>query len=199
MNRRETPEINAGSMADIAFLLLIFFLVTTTMDVDLGIPKMLSKDLNHEKIDVLENNVLEINLNGNNEIMINEKLVTMPNEIKQLAMDFIDNGGGTNLKGETCDWCTGRKYPNLSDHPDKALIAIKSSRNTNYATYIAVQNEVLSAYAELRNTLSTSMYGMSYDDMVNQETTSNSKALQEKILFIKSKYPQHLVEEDPIK
>ena len=199
MNRRESPEINAGSMADIAFLLLIFFLVTTTMEVDLGIPKRLPQKVTDQNIELVDKNVLEIHINAKNEIMVEDVLVSNVGEIKQLAIDFIDNGGGTDKNGNPCDWCKGRKAQNLSDHPDKAVIIIKSSRNTSYATYISVQNEILSAYTQLRNDLSTNLYGKSFEVLLNEQKLSNNTVLADKVELIKNKYPQHLIEEDPIK
>lgn len=199
MNRRESPEINAGSMADIAFLLLIFFLVTTTMEVDLGIPKRLPQKITDTDIELLDKNVLEIHINAKNEIMVEDVLISNVGEIKQLAIDFIDNGGGTDKNGNDCDWCKGRKAQNLSDHPDKAVITIKSSRNTSYATYISVQNEILSAYTQLRNDLSTNLYGKSFEVLLNEQKLSNNTVLADKVELIKNKYPQHLIEEDPIK
>jgi biopolymer transport protein ExbD len=199
MNRRESPEINVGSMADIAFLLLIFFLVTTTMEVDLGIPKRLPQKITDTDIELLDKNVLEIHINAKNEIMVEDVLISNVGEIKQLAIDFIDNGGGTDKNGNVCDWCKGRKAQNLSDHPDKAVITIKSSRNSSYATYISVQNEVLSAYTQLRNNLSANLYGKSFEVLLNEQKLSNNTILTDKVELIKNKYPQHLIEEDPIK
>jgi hypothetical protein len=89
MSRKDSPEINAGSMADIAFLLLIFFLVTTTMNVDTGIsrkiPQKQEKPLN---INVNKRNVLEININKNDELFVNGNTIAL-SELKQIAVDFI--------------------------------------------------------------------------------------------------------------
>ena len=104
MNRRENPEINAGSMADIAFLLLIFFLVTTTMDVDSGILRKIPKEQkNDQKIILKDKNVLDITINNNNELLVENSILNI-NKLKQIAIDFIDNGGGLDKNKKACDW-----------------------------------------------------------------------------------------------
>ena len=147
MSKKDSPEINAGSMADIAFLLLIFFLVTTTMDVDSGILKKIPQKEKHPReITIKEKNILEITINKNNELFINEQTVAI-SELKEIALSFIDNGGGFNIEGENCSWCNGDKNPKSSDHPTKAVIAIDADRNADYGFYITVLDNVNSAYA----------------------------------------------------
>ena len=76
MSRKKSPEINAGSMADIAFLLLIFFLVTTTMNVDAGISKKIPEKITHETpINIKEKNILEVNINFNNQLFVDGKII----------------------------------------------------------------------------------------------------------------------------
>ena len=197
MAQRGLPEINAGSMADIAFLLLIFFLVTTTLNTEIGIFKMLpKKDITNLKVDVSERNVLEINLNSTNEILIEGSQLVLINDIRQVIIDFIDNGGGTDLEGNECSWCLGNKNEQSSDHPAKAIIKIESNRNASYASYIAVQNEILGAYSELRNRLAQSLYGTSFTNMVSDyKKDKNNTELYSKIELIRKKYPQHISEE----
>ena len=121
MSRKQNTEINAGSMADIAFLLLIFFLVTTTLNVDSGIlRKIPPKDNVASEMVIRDRNFLEVQINSNNEVMVDNKLVNI-NDLKQIGIDFIDNGGGLSTNNLACDWCKGEKQSNLSDHPTKNL------------------------------------------------------------------------------
>ncbi|MDY7394440.1 biopolymer transporter ExbD [Aureibaculum sp. 2210JD6-5] len=190
MSERNNPEINAGSMADIAFLLLIFFLVTTTMDTEIGIYKKLpEKQTDISRINVNEKNVLEINLNANDEILIEGDQTIDIRELKQIVVDFIDNGAGTNANGEKCTWCNGKKNETSSDHPEKAMIQFQTQRNSTYSIYISVQNEILSAYAELRNKLSQSLYGKNFNELKNEI----------EIDLVRKSYPQLLTEETPLK
>ncbi|MFO7672284.1 MAG: biopolymer transporter ExbD [Lutibacter sp.] len=204
MARRENAEINAGSMADIAFLLLIFFLVTTTMDVDSGIARKLPEktDVQSDVI-VREKNVLDIVVNRNNQLLVENEYVKVT-DVKRLAMKFIDNGGGLGTPvddkpGEPCDYCGGDKDPNSSDHPTRAVISLQSDRGTSYGMYISIQNEIEGAYNELRNTLSKKLYGRTYDELLSDYKDNPSKSLQDKIDDLKNKYPQIITEPEPIK
>jgi biopolymer transport protein ExbD len=191
MSRKETPEINAGSMADIAFLLLIFFLVTTTMNVDAGISKKIpQKQENATDIDINERNILEVNINKKNQLFVDGKIIPLT-DLKQITMNFIDNGGGLDINKKACDWCEGKKDKLSSDHPSKAIISIKTDRTTTYETYISTLDVLNSAYTQLRNKLSTKMYHKNYVRMLNDFKKSNTKNknIQEKIKLIREKYP----------
>lgn len=204
MARRENSEINAGSMADIAFLLLIFFLVTTTMDVDSGIARKLPEKTEEQpEVIVKEKNILDIVVNRNNQLLVENEYVKVA-DVKRLAMKFIDNGGGLGTPiddqpGQPCDYCEGNRDPDSSDHPSKAIISLQSDRGTTYGMYISVQNEIEAAYNELRNRLSRKLYGRSYDELLNDYKDNPSKSLQDKIDNLKDKYPQIITEPEPIK
>ena len=207
MARRETPEINAGSMADIAFLLLIFFLVTTTMNVDSGISRKLPEKppADYQPPIIKEKNVLDITVNRNNQLLVEAKDYVKATDIKQIAIDFIDNGGGEgNNDAGKCDYCEGKRLETSSDHPNKAIISLQSDRGTSYAMYISIQNEIESAYTELRNRLATKMYGKSYTVLLKDyDLAKNAKQfkaadkLKLKIDKIKEMYPQIISEPDP--
>ena len=209
MARRETPEINAGSMADIAFLLLIFFLVTTTMDVDAGISRRLPEKQppNAPKPPIIkERNVFEIMINKDNDILV-ENEYRKVNEIKELAIAFIDNGGSEGnpieLFGESagtkCSWCEGDKNPESSDHPNKAIISIKTDRSTEMGTFIGVQDEVGRAYAFLRNRLAMKEFGKTYTEMIKEDANNKSnpsQKLKDNIKKIKTMYPEIITESE---
>ena len=191
MSRKQSPEINAGSMADIAFLLLIFFLVTTTMNVDSGIlRKIAKKNEKQPEIKIKEKNILEVNINKNNELFVDEKIIQLK-ELKQIAIDFIDNGGGLGTNNTSCDWCTGNKDKTSSDHPSKAFIYIKPANTANYETYITVLNDVNAAYTHLRNKLSAKIYKMNYVRLLEEvkKEGNNKNELLQKIKYIREKYP----------
>jgi len=206
MARRENSEINAGSMADIAFLLLIFFLVTTTMDVDSGISRKLpEKTPEDQKVDVIvkEKNIFDIVVNRNNQILIESEIVGV-SDIKKLAVAFIDNGGGIGNPvdgepGEACDYCKGAQSPLSSDHPNKAVISLQSDRGTTYGMYISIQNEIEGAYIELRNRLGLEKYRRSYDELLKDYKDNPSESLSDKIDFLKASYPQIISEPEPLK
>lgn len=148
MAKRAAPEVNAGSMADIAFLLLIFFLVTTTIPKDSGISRKLPPiDPNESEPPVIrQKNIFTVALNGRDQLMVEDELMEIK-DLRAAAIEFLDNNGDG-----TCTFCRGKRDPESSDNPtDKAVISLKNERETSYATYISVQNELVAAYNELRN------------------------------------------------
>lgn len=206
MARRENPEINAGSMADIAFLLLIFFLVTTTMNVDSGISKRLSEKppIDYVPPVIKKKNIFDVVINRNNELLVEGERMSVK-ELKAAALKFIDNGGGIGNPGEDgtpgapCDYCEGEKSESSSDHPSKAVISVQTDRLTNFDTYITVQNELLRAYSELRNRLSQKRYNMSFTELeAAYKDDSKNEALKKKVEAIRTAYPQIISDVEPI-
>ena len=198
MARREGGEINAGSMADIAFLLLVFFLVTTTMDVDAGISRKLSEKPPEDFVPpiIKERNVFKVVINNQDRLLVEDQEVTYQ-EVKDLAVEFIDNGGGVGKPGpngepgEPCDYCNGKKDESSSDHPNKAVISVDSGRATSYGMYITVQNELLGAYTILRDRYAKNKFGMSFVEMekIYKADRKNTK-LKKQIDEVKEAYPQ---------
>jgi biopolymer transport protein ExbD len=204
MARRENPEINAGSMADIAFLLLIFFLVTTTMNVDSGVSKKLSEKPPADYVPpvIKEKNIFEVGINRNNELLVEGERMDIKG-LKEAAIAFIDNGGGegkveNGIATGKCSYCKGEKSESSSDHPNKAIISVQSDRLTEYGTYIAVQDQLLRAYTVLRNRLSMATYKVSFTEL--EEAYKDNKTnqdLKKKVEFIKTSYPQIISDAEP--
>lgn len=158
--RSGPPEVNAGSMADIAFLLLIFFLVTTTIETDQGINRKLPP-IEQSKTDVIikEKNILQVLVNKNDQLLVNDELLELK-DLRKKAVEFLDNGGDG-----TCVYCKGTRNPESSDNPEKAIISLQNDAETSYKTYIAVQNELVAAYYELRDRECLKKYGVTYREM----------------------------------
>ncbi len=191
MSKRSLPEINAGSMADIAFLLLIFFLVTTTMDVDSGILKKIPPKVeNPPIIDFHKRNILVVNINKNNAISVDDEVIEI-SKLKEIALNFIDNGAGNDFNSQPCTWCKGKKDPASSDHPKKAVVSVSSDRAATYETYISVLDNLNGAYAILRNRLSKELYDVSYSELLGQlkKETKNKELIAQKVKLIRDKYP----------
>ena len=146
MAKRSAPEVNAGSMADIAFLLLIFFLVTTTIEKDSGINRKLPPmEESDEDVIIKQKNIFTVLLNGRDQLLVEDELMEVK-DLRAAAVEFLDNNGDG-----SCDYCRGKRDPSSSDNPDKAIISLKNERETSYAAYITVQNELVAAYNVLRN------------------------------------------------
>ena len=120
MSRRSLPEINAGSMADIAFLLLIFFLVTTTMDVDTGLVRKLPAMPEEEEIlddsQIKARNIYVVLVNAKDQLLVEDELMVLE-DLRESAIEFLDNGGGTGE--DACTYCKGKRDPKSSDNPSK--------------------------------------------------------------------------------
>lgn len=199
MAKRAAPEVNAGSMADIAFLLLIFFLVTTTIEKDSGINRKLPPmEDNTEPPIIKQKNIFTVLVNKQDQLLVEDE----PMEIKDLrkaAREFLDNNGDG-----SCSFCQGPKDPKSSDNPDKAIISLKNDRETSYAAYISVQNELVAAYNELRNRraleigASKGFPNMNFQEMNalhdDVRWNGNRKKLGDLIDQIKLEIPQKLSE-----
>ncbi|PTX63928.1 biopolymer transport protein ExbD [Kordia periserrulae] len=200
MGRRNIPEVNAGSMADIAFLLLIFFLVTTTFQEDAGInrklPPMPPPGVTPPIIK--QKNLFTVLVNKNNDLLVEEEIMDIK-DLRKAAIEFLDNGGGTNEKGEPCTYCKGKKDPESSDHPNKAIISVRNDRETNYKTFMSVQNELVGAYNVLRNREAQRLYQRDFTEMESvvadpQVDESVKEDLKEKMEVIKELFPLKISE-----
>ncbi len=151
MARRESPEVNAGSMADIAFLLLIFFLVTTTIDVDKGITVKLPpwSDEPPPEMKLNERNVYSVLVNANDELLVRGQLMP-PRDLRENTKKFIANPMGA---------------ANMAESPKKAIISLKNDRGTSYEAYIQVYNELKAAYRELWDDEADKRFGKVYNDL----------------------------------
>lgn len=192
--RGAPPEVNAGSMADIAFLLLIFFLVTTTIETDAGLDRMLPP-IEPPDIDVVikEKNIFTVNINKNGQLLVEDELLDLE-DLRASAIAFLDNGGDG-----TCNYCKGKREEGSSDNPSKAIISLKNDRETQYGIYITVQNEIVGAYNDLRNRESQRLFGKNFTDMeaqfLNPETESAIRdELKDKVQRIQDLFPQKFSE-----
>ena len=203
MAKRSIPEVNAGSMADIAFLLLIFFLVTTTIESNTGItvklPPKLQENTPPPPI-VKEKNLLVVVVNKNNQLLINNQLKELK-DVKQTAIDFLDNNGD-----RSCNYCEGNKDPLSSDNPDKAVVSLRNDRETSYKNSIAVQNELIAAYNELRERERQKKFPnevpyVQIEEEFNAARTPQARKdhLEPIILELQKRFPRKLIETAPKK
>ncbi|RMA66277.1 ExbD/TolR family protein [Ulvibacter antarcticus] len=201
MARRATPEVNAGSMADIAFLLLIFFLVTTTIEKDKGIARQLPP--NEEVTDppiIKQKNLFIVNVNKNDQLLVEDKLMELK-DLRQAAIAFLDNGGAPAGSPEHCNHCKGKRAPDSSDNPDKAVISVQNDRLTSYKMYISVQNELVAAYNFLRNRESQRLYGWKFTELKKAidegSYAGNEEAANSKLENVQKLFPLKLSEAEP--
>ncbi|WP_179351211.1 ExbD/TolR family protein [Winogradskyella vidalii] len=210
MAKRAAPEVNAGSMADIAFLLLIFFLVTTTIEKDKGLLRSLPPidDTEYEPPIIKQKNLFTVLINRNNQLLVEDELMELE-DLRQATIDFLDNGGDTNPAGQPCDYCQGKGLDTSSDHPEKAIISMKHNRETSYEKYMDVQNELVAAYNFLREREAARLYKQYYPNadkvftaMLEEKEKnqfSKDEVLNERIETIKKLFPMKLSEAEPDK
>ena len=198
MAKRTAPQVNAGSMADIAFLLLIFFLVTTTIETDSGINRKLPpiEDTPPDDNIIKEKNVFTVMVNKNDQLLVEDQLMEL-SELREAAIEFLDNGGDG-----SCTYCKGAKDLSSSDNPDKAIISLQNDSETSYKAYISVQNELVAAYYFLRDRECLAKYGKTFrelESMFDDPRTSEATRtkIEPLIKEIQAMFPQKLSEAEP--
>jgi biopolymer transport protein ExbD len=189
IRKRETPEVNAGSMADIAFQLLIFFFVATTMNTDKGLlrklPPMPDPNSPQEKIDVKERNVFLVLVNRNNQLLVENQLMNI-RDLRAAAKEFIENpyDKADLPEKETIEVPYFGQVMVTKYH----VISLQNDRGTSYGTYIAVQNELTAAYNELRNNLAQRQFNVKFDDLDEDDPRRDA---------IETIYPLRISEAEP--
>ncbi|APQ17752.1 ExbD/TolR family protein [Maribacter hydrothermalis] len=201
-NQRSPQEVNAGSMADIAFLLLIFFLVTTSIENDAGLNRSMPPDITDNSVDIKERNLFEISINDADKIMAEGDIIH-PKILREKVIAFIDNGGFSMQEEGYCSYCKGEGLADSSENPDKAIISIKAQRNSSYPVYVAVQNEVIGAYNSLRNRESLRLFNTTYEAInstyYNEEISVEQKGiLKERLEIIRALFPQKILEPETV-
>jgi biopolymer transport protein ExbD len=179
------PEVNAGSMADIAFLLLIFFLVATTMDVDTGLARMLppwQPELIDKPPEIKERNIFIVLINSQDRLLVENEWGDV-RVLRKQAKEFIANP----YDKETLPEKELQEVPYFGNYPvSKQIISLQNDRSTSYDMYMKVQNELVAAYNELREELAQQKFGSTFDKLPEDQ----KKAIQ-------TIYPQRISEAEP--
>ena len=187
MAKRKIPAINASSMADISFLLLIFFLVSTSMSVDKGLSRRLPPPLQPnqkvEDMDINKRNIFVVKINSMNQLLVQGKEL----DIKQLrakTKEFIDNkANDPELPVKVAEEIEGL---GLVEYTKDHVISVQNDVDTQYQAYLEVQNELVAAYNELRDEYARNRFGVSYAEL----DEDMQKAIQKV-------YPQKISEAEP--
>ncbi|MBR2369224.1 MAG: biopolymer transporter ExbD [Paludibacteraceae bacterium] len=185
--KREVPELNSSSTADIAFLLLVFFLMTTSMAVNKGLarrlPPPVPAEQKTEDLKVKERNVFVVLINSNDQLLVQGEYTDVA-ELKEKAKEFIKNEDNAENLPEK-EVIEVDYFGNVSVTKNH-VISLQNDRGTSYSAYIEVQNELVAAYNELRNDLAKAKFAKTYDELQEDQ----QKAIQ-KI------YPQKISEAEP--
>lgn len=185
--KKKVPGLNASSTADISFILLIFFLITTSMDTDSGLARRLPQppdpDQEDAQIDVKERNVLNVRLNAAGDLMINSDISDIK-DLRARAKEFVKNENDISSLPEK----NVKEIDLLGPCyvTDKHVISVQTDRGTPYEVYFEVQNELVAAYNELREELSKAKFGRSFEFLTDEQKFA-----------IKTYYPQKISEAEP--
>lgn len=185
---RKTPEVPAASLADIAFMLLIFFLVTTTMDVDSGLERRLPQWVDPETLDdnteIKERNVFVVLVNKNNDLLVENEYANIE-ELRERAKEFMKNPMNDDKLPEK----EPKEIPYFGEvMVTKGVISLRNDLDTRYGTYIAVQNELVGAINDLREELAQEKFGKSFKDLEKDKQDA-----------IRDIYPSRISEAEPKK
>lgn len=185
-NKRETPEVNASSTADIAFLLLVFFLVSTTMTSDMGLGRMLPPMVPPDQSDapiIKERNIFTVQLNYKNQLLVRGEWMENVSMLKAKAKEFIANPYDDPKMPEKEE----KEIPLLGNMMvSKGVISLQNDRGSQYQAYLEVQNELQAAYNELRQEFAKRRFGKDFEDCSEEEKDA-----------IKKVYPQKISEAEP--
>ncbi|MBP6610028.1 MAG: biopolymer transporter ExbD [Paludibacter sp.] len=182
MGKRKTSEINSSSMADIAFLLLIFFLVTTSMSTSTGLarrlPQPLPPDMKAPDVDVNKRNIFIVKINSQNQLMVQGELMEV-RELRSKAKEFIKNeGNDPHLPvKESMNIPLLGTMEVTKDH----VISLQNDVDTQYQAYIEVQNELVAAYNELRDELSKEKFNKYFAELDADQQDAIQQAYPQKI------------------
>lgn len=186
MARKMSADVNASSVADIAFLLLIFFLVATTMDVDSGLSRKLppipESGAEQDNKQIKERNVFVVLINSTDQILV-EGIPMDVHKLRENAKEFIVNPTNKDNLPE--------KRPTEIDYfgevmVSKGIISLQNDRGTSYGMYIKVQNELIAAYNEVRDNVAMQKFGKHFSDLPEDKQDA-----------IKKYYPQIISEAEP--
>ena len=182
---KKIPEINASSQADIAFTVLIFFLVVSTMDVDTGIvrvlPPMPDPNVKQEDVKVKERNLFLVFVSGSGQIMAGGKVIPLQ-QLKDKAKEFILNPMNDKNLPEKVEKDIEMPDGSKWKYPvSEGVISLQNTRDTDYQVYIKVQNELTRAFNEVRDEVSMMKFGKKFADLDKPEGSVITKAVPLKI------------------
>jgi biopolymer transport protein ExbD len=185
MAKRSTPELNASSMADIAFLLLTFFLLTTTMDQNLGMPRRLPpliEDEQEKPPEINKRNIMQVRVNNMDLLLVNSKpmeVQLLKEEVKTFLLNPNNDADKPEKEVKTIEL--------IGEVPvGKGVVSLQTDRGTSYKMYMSVQNEIMRAYSELRDEFSILRFQSPY-----------SKLTEDQQEAVRGVYPLNISEAEP--
>ena len=177
MSKRKTPGLNTGAMSDISFLLLTFFLLTSSINTEQGIPRKLpppkTEDAKDMKVDINKRNVLNVLVNFRDEISVNGDVI-MVSDLKARAKEFFANPTNDPSLPEK----VSKPIDGIGDFQvSKGVVSLTNDQGTSYNMYVQVQNELQRAVNELRNETALQYFGKKFDALDSAAQRAVSTAI----------------------
>ena len=186
MAKRSVEGVNASSSADIAFLLLIFWLTTTTMNSDKGLqrrlPPMPDENQQQEDVKVNRRNIIQVKINSNDRVIAGGQIMEI-SEIKDKIVEFVTNP----MNLETLPEKEMKEIEGFGQYAvSKGVVSLQNDRGTSYNAYLQVQNELVKAFNEIRDDFAVKNYGKKYNALD-----------EEKQKIVREAIPQNISEAEP--
>jgi biopolymer transport protein ExbD len=186
--KRKVPALNSTSSADIAFIMLLFFLLTSSMDTDRGLPRRLppppQKDQKINDVKVKKRNILVVLINSNNQISAGDEYITDMRLLRNKVKEFVENPTNNEHMPEKTE-VEVPLFGNMMVSKNH-VVSLQNDRGTSYQSYITVQSEIVAAYTELRNEISQKKFGKNFMELNEEQQEA-----------VKKIYPQNISEAEP--
>lgn len=182
MASKKTPEINGGSMADISFLMLIFFLMVTTMDAETGLsrrlPPMPSEDQQVQDLKVNRRNILDVKINSKDGVMAGGEVILSDAQLEEIVIEFLTNPTDSEkLPSKKMEDIEG-----FGEYPvSEGIISLQNDRSSSYKKYVEIQNVLVKALNTIRDQFARSNFGKVYNELDADQQEIVRKAIPNRI------------------
>jgi biopolymer transport protein ExbD len=185
--KRKVPQLNSTSSADIAFIMLLFFLLTSSMDTDRGLPRRLPppvpKEQKNTDVDIKKRNLLVVLINSTNQVLCSNEYIPI-DQLKSKVKEFVENANNNEHMPEKIEMDV--PFFGTTLVTKNHVISLQNDRGTSYQAYIDVQNEIAAAYNELRDNISERQFGKKFMELEEEQQEAVQKI-----------YPQRISEAEP--
>ena len=178
MASKKTPEINGGSMADISFLMLIFFLMVTTMDTETGLsrrlPPMPDKNAKVQDLKVNRRNILDVKINSRDKVMAGGKVILSDAQLEEVVVEFLTNPmDDPKLPSKKI-----KNIEGFGEYPvSEGVISLQNDRNSTYKKYIEIQNVLVKGLNRIRDNFAMANFGKTYSELPEDKQEIVRKAI----------------------
>lgn len=182
MASKKTPQVNGGSMADISFLMLIFFLMVSTMDPETGLsrrlPPMPAEGTHVEDLKVNRRNMLDVKINSRNGVMAGGKVIISDAQLEEIVVEFLTNPSDrSDLPSKVI-----KNIEGFGEYPvSEGVISLQNDRQSSYSKYVEIQNILVKAINKVRNDFAIAHFGDVFDELNAEQQEIVREAIPNRI------------------